>query len=104
MQRVALYARTNVATQDPEVQLEAAREYAASRGWTVEGEYVDRCITGQVALSERPAGRLLVEGARGGRFGILLTYDLTRLYRRQGDQRSIEDLAADCGIAIATLR
>ncbi len=45
--RVALYARVSTLNgQDPEMQLSELREYAARRGWTVFGEYVDQGVSG----------------------------------------------------------
>ena len=45
--RVALYARVSTLNgQDPEMQLSELREYAARRGWTTTGEYVDQDVSG----------------------------------------------------------
>ena len=40
--RVAIYARVSTADQNPELQLRELRDYAAYRGFTVHGEYVDQ--------------------------------------------------------------
>jgi DNA invertase Pin-like site-specific DNA recombinase len=62
--RVALYARvsTRDKDQDPELQLEAMREYVRARGWEAV-EYVDTSAAGD--LTHRTAwARLLADVAR----------------------------------------
>ena len=44
--RVALYARVSTNDQHPENQLLDLRRYARERGWDVQGEYVDKGISG----------------------------------------------------------
>lgn len=56
--RVALYARVSTLSgQDPEMQLSELREYAARRGWTITGEYVDQGVSGSKESVE-PIGGL----------------------------------------------
>jgi len=78
-QRVALYARvssperkqrvaadsTTRPEQDPEVQFTRLREYAASRGWNVVEEYVDRVSGGK---SRRPEWERVLADAHRRRF------------------------------------
>ena len=40
--RAAIYARVSTTDQDPELQLQALREYVKQRGFILHKEYVDR--------------------------------------------------------------
>ena len=78
--RVALYARvsTRDKDQDPELQLEAMREYVAVRGWEPV-EYVDTAAAGD--LAHRTAwARLLVDVA-GRRVDLVMVWKLDRAFR-----------------------
>ena len=52
--RVAIYARVSTADQNPELQLRELRNYAAYRGFTVHGKYVDQA-SGDVRRRKRHA-------------------------------------------------
>lgn len=101
MIRVAVYARTSNAGTDPGLQLEAAREYASSRGWSIEAEYVDRGVFGVTALADRPSGRVLMEAAMDGRIDTILCYKRDRLFRWLGDALVIESLLREHGVGLA---
>ncbi len=78
--QVALYARvsTRDKDQDPELQLEPMRAYAAARGWEV-AEYVDQAAAGD--LAHRTAwARLLADAARR-RVDLVLVWKLDRAFR-----------------------
>jgi DNA invertase Pin-like site-specific DNA recombinase len=63
--RVAFYCRVSTSEQDPAMQLDELREFAARRGWTVVAEYVDHGESG--AKDSRPQlDRLLAHVRRGG--------------------------------------
>src|SRR5580658_8569549 len=63
--RCAIYARVSTADQDPTMQLDELREFAARRGWTIVAEYVDHGVSG--AKDRRPdLDRLMVHVGRGG--------------------------------------
>ena len=55
------------------------RAYAADRGWTVVGEYVDDGVSG--TSFQRPGLRRLLEDVEAGRVDLVLTKDLSRLGR-----------------------
>ena len=84
--RVALYARVSTAKkdesgefiQDPEVQLQALREYARQQGWTVSSEYVDRASG---AKEKRPALDRLMADARIKKFDVVLVWKFDRFAR-----------------------
>ncbi len=78
--RVALYARvsTRDKDQDPELQLEAMRDYVRARGWSII-EYVDAAAAGD--LAHRTAwARLLADAARR-RIDQVLVWKLDRAFR-----------------------
>jgi len=79
--RVCLYARVSTTNghQDPELQLRELRAFAAARGWTLAGEYVDRGVSG--SKDRRPELDLLMTGARSRTFDILLVWKLDRFAR-----------------------
>lgn len=80
MIRVALYARTSTLHgQDPGVQLGELRQLAATRGWHVVEEHVDRGVSG--VRDRRPALDRLLAGAQRGEFEVVLTWKLDRLGR-----------------------
>mgnify|MGYP001575113827 CR=1 FL=1 len=78
--RVALYARvsTRDKDQDPELQLEAMREYVRARGWEA-AEYVDTAAAGDLAHRSAWA-RLLADVARR-RIDLVLVWKLDRAFR-----------------------
>jgi DNA invertase Pin-like site-specific DNA recombinase len=78
--RVALYARvsTRDKDQDPELQLQPMREYAAAREWTV-SEYVDHASAADMV--GRTAWGQLLEAARHRRVDHLMAWKLDRPFR-----------------------
>ena len=78
--RVALYARISTNDkQDVELQLVPLREYALARGWAVQGEYVDRGVSG--AKERRPALDRLMADARRRLFDVVLVWRFDRFAR-----------------------
>lgn len=77
--RVALYARvsTHDKGQDPELQLRDLRLLAASRGWTVRGEYVDHLPAGE----ERPELEKMLREVRAGRLDAVVVWRFDRFAR-----------------------
>lgn len=74
--RVALYARVSTSDQDCSQQLRDLREYAAARGWTVQGEYVDNGHSG--AKDTRPALNRLMAAARTRKIDAIITWKIDR--------------------------
>ncbi len=66
MRRVAIYCRVSTLEQRPEIQREALRSYAHSRGLEIVGEYVDHGVSG--ARDRRPALDSMLADARRRRF------------------------------------
>ena len=79
--RVAIYARvsTSKGTQDPEMQLSEARDYARRRGFQIAKEYVDTGISG--CRDSRPALNELMADAGRRRFDAVLVWKLDRFGR-----------------------
>jgi DNA invertase Pin-like site-specific DNA recombinase len=78
--RVALYARvsTRDKDQDPELQLEAMRDYVRARGWTAV-EYVDIAAAGD--LAHRTAWARLLSDAAQRHIDRMLVWKLDRAFR-----------------------
>ena len=80
--RVALYFHASGATgkdQSPDVQLDQLREYAAARGLTVSGEYIDRA--GHGSRQSRPALKRLLDHAGRNQFDAVLVWNLSGFAR-----------------------
>jgi len=80
--RVALYARVSTKDkgQDTENQLIQLRTFAASQGWTVTSEYVDR-ISGGKGVKDRAQFQRMFTAASKRDFDVLLFWSLDRLSR-----------------------
>lgn len=78
--RVALYARvsTRDKDQDPELQLEAMREFVRARGW-VAVEYVDTAAAGD--LAHRTAWARLLADVGRRKVDLVLVWKLDRAFR-----------------------
>lgn len=78
--RAALYARvsTRDKDQDPELQLEAMRDYIRTRGW-VASEYVDTAAAGD--LAHRTAWARLLADVAGRRVDLVMVWKLDRAFR-----------------------
>ena len=74
--RAALYARVSTTDQNCSQQLRDLREYAAARGWAVQGEYVDKGHSG--AKDTRPALNRLMATARVRKIDAILTWKIDR--------------------------
>src|SRR5262245_32816723 len=88
--RAALYARVSTRNghQDPDVQLQAIREVAASAGWEIVEIYVDHGISGAKGRDKRPAFDRLLQDATRRRFNLVAAWSVDRL------GRSLQDLVA----------
>lgn len=101
--RIAIYARVSTLNgQNPELQLEEIREYAARRGWEITGEYVDIGISG--SKESRPELNRMLQHAHRRRFDAVVCWKLDRLGRSLKHLvTTIEDLAA-YGVSFVSLR
>jgi len=101
--RVALYARVSTLNgQDPELQLSELREYAARRGWTISGEYVDQGVSG--AKESHPELNRLTADAHRRVFDAVLVWKIDRYGRSLKHLvNALADLSA-YGVAFVSLR
>jgi DNA invertase Pin-like site-specific DNA recombinase len=78
--RVALYARvsTRDKDQDPELQLEALREYVRARGWEA-AEYMDMAAAGD--LVHRTAWARLLADVAHRKVDLVMVWKLDRAFR-----------------------
>ena len=83
--RVGIYARvsTRDKDQEPETQLQPLRTYAATQGWEVAEEYVDRAPAGDQAARRR--WRQLLEDASRRKLDLLLVWRIDRAFRSVRD-------------------
>jgi len=80
IQQVGLYARVStLSEQDPAMQLQELREYAARRGWTIAEEYIDKGVSG--AKESRPALNRLMADAHSRRLDAVLVWKIDRFGR-----------------------
>ena len=96
--RVALYARvsTKDKRQDNENQLAQLRQFAATQGWTVAHEYIDRA-TGK--HSDREQFKSLFVDASHRKFDILLFWALDR-FSREGVRETLNHLERLSGYGV----
>jgi DNA invertase Pin-like site-specific DNA recombinase len=101
--RIAIYARVSTLNgQNPELQLAEIREYAARRGWTIAGEYVDLGVSG--SKESRPELNRMLRDAHRRSFDAVVCWKLDRLGRSLKHLvTTIEDLAA-YGVSFVSLR
>jgi DNA invertase Pin-like site-specific DNA recombinase len=79
MKRAALYCRVSTIDQHPETQLGELRQFAASKGFEIAGEYIDHGVSGTRA--RRPELDRMLDDARRHRFDVLLVWSCDRLAR-----------------------
>ncbi len=101
--RIAIYARVSTMhCQNPELQLAEIREYAARRGWTIAGEYIDIGVSG--SKESRPELNRMMQDAHLRRYDAVVVWKLDRLGRSLKHLvTTIEDLAA-YGVTFVSLR
>src|SRR5438105_3526386 len=81
-------------------QRDFLRQFAHLYVLSVIDEYEDDGITGTLPLSQRPAGRRLLDDARQGRFGCVLVYRVDRLGRSLTALLDAHTVLSQTGITI----
>jgi len=102
MKRAGLYVRVSTVDQHPETQLRDLREYTQRRGLSIEGEYVDRGVSGSKA--RRPALDRLLNDARRRRFDVLVVWSCDRVARSTKHFLQVIDEIDSCGVQFVSLR
>lgn len=91
--RCALYCRVSSSDQRCDLQLRELREYVATRGWQIAGEFVDEGVSGRKA--SRPALDKLMAAACLRRFDAVAVWKLDRWGRSVIDSiKSIQELVS----------
>jgi site-specific DNA recombinase len=102
--QVALYMRVSSEDQAERgtigAQRDFLRQFATLYSLPVIEEYEDDGITGTLPLSQRPAGRRLLDDAQHGRFGCVLVYRVDRLGRSLTALLDAHMMLAQTGITI----
>lgn len=95
---VVIYSRVSTGGQDCENQLAQLRQYAASQGWEVVGEYTD-VVSGSASANARKGLGTVLTLAHRHKFDLLLYWSLDRL-SREGSRKTIELLTRleACGV------
>jgi len=87
VKRVAIYSRYSSDLQNDrsiEDQIAVCEKFAAKNGWSVEGTFYDRAVSG-ASLFGRPQFAKMVAEAHAGSFDVILSEDSDRLSRSQRD-------------------
>lgn len=99
----ALYARVSTVDkgQDPELQLEEMRQYAAARGWSCH-EYVDHGVSG--SKTNRPALDQLLTAVRSRQVDVVVVWKLDRLGRSLAHLLHLLNDFTALGVSFVSLR
>lgn len=104
---VAVYCR--VSTEDQaeaktiENQVEFAQKYCAMHNLKIYKFYLDDGVSGSIPVSERPAGRRLLEDGRAGYFKTVYVYRLDRLARTTLDLLNTHEQLSQQGISLKSM-
>jgi putative DNA-invertase from lambdoid prophage Rac len=93
--KAAIYARVSTGDQNCHMQVAELRQYCASRGWGVHGEYVDT-ISG--IKSSRPGRDKLMKDVRARRVDAVLVWKLDRWGRSLADSVITMQELASAGV------
>jgi site-specific DNA recombinase len=108
MMRAAIYSRISLdrtgESISPERQEKLCRQLAEVRGWEVVAEpFSDVDKSGWKKGVERKGFEAMLEGARGGKFDVLIAYSLSRFGRQTIQLLGFAEEMRDCGVALATV-
>jgi putative DNA-invertase from lambdoid prophage Rac len=93
--RAAIYARVSTGDQNCQLQIADLRQYCATRGWNVYGEYVDT-ISG--TKSSRPGRDSLMKDVHARRVDAILVWKLDRWGRSLADSVITMQELASAGV------
>ena len=100
--RAIAYARTSkVLNQDPQLQIQAIRQYAEQRGYQIVAEYVDQ-VSGD---RERRKGLdQLILDCKLGRTDLVICTALDRIFRSTKHMLAVVDELNHCSVRLQSLR
>lgn len=79
--RAALYARVSTDHQTTTNQLRELRTVAKRMGWELDGEYIDKGISGAKGREQRPAFDRMLKAATRREFDVIMAWSVDRLGR-----------------------
>ena len=102
-----MYARVSTSEQAKDdatsldQQVDRAKAYAVSQGWTVVGEpFVDAGVSGAKPLAERPGGAALLDAIEAGEGNAVVVLKVDRFTRSLADSTTLDEWkAADVAFA-----
>ena len=104
MPNAVIYARysSDKQTEDSiEAQLRACKEYAATRGYNIIGEYIDEAISGKGSkTSSRVKYQKLLKDCEKGSFDTILIHKYDRIARNLGEHVNLEKRLNDRDISL----
>lgn len=83
--RAAIYARVSTDHQTTDNQIRELRVVAKRMGWELDGEYIDRGISGAKGRAKRPAFDRLQKAAARKEFDVVMAWSVDRLGRSLRD-------------------
>ena len=105
MKRAAIYTRVSSEEQvqgySLDAQIDAIREYCASKGYEVAGEYVDGGYTGR--NDKRPQFKRLIADAQDGLFEAVIVHKFDRFARNRAHSVIHKALLRDLGISVLSV-
>lgn len=102
--RVVIYARYSDQKQDPssiDAQLALCHDFAATKGWTVAGDYTDAMISG--ATKAREGYQAMLRAVDAGGADIVFAEALDRLTRDPGESHGLFKRLTHRGVRLVTL-
>ena len=105
--KAALYARLsrdrNGDSTGTDRQLADCRALAASKGWEIAGEFVERDVSAFTARTPRPAYDAMVGEVEAGTVDVIVAWKLDRLLRRPLDFEVLWERLDRQGASLATV-
>ena len=83
--RAALYARVSTDNQTTDNQLRELRAVVKRMGWVLDGEYIDRGVSGAKGRAKRPAFDRLLKAAARKECDVIMAWSVDRLGRSLRD-------------------
>ena len=103
--RAVIYARFsshNQTEQSIEGQLRECYEYARRHDLTIEGEYIDRALTG--TTDKRPSFLKMINDSKKKTFDYVLVYQLDRFARNRYDSANYKAKLKKNGVRVLSAR
>lgn len=100
----AIYARTSSPNQrynhSIKEQVKRCWKHCDDRGWIVKYVFTDECVGG--GTIERPKFQIMLEGAREGKFNVIMFWKLDRFCRSLVDLVNVERSLREMGVGLCS--